>query len=376
MDQFDPRDEAPDSHALTDSPENHRNGLPPPPTPSNFYKDFVQFAIFLGVVLIPVYTSFDDMAEGLQGFISEYIVPYRDGPMSEPIGYTVNKNVARTIVFVLLFAGFTVVFLIRHTFRTTPMGQNSRDHLAIVDEAILEEKNEQIRQLRQKLKNDMIILRTVHNQIYGDNRPRLNYSSVKGVYRVNANGDLEVHKEITVKADDKEGFLWTFYAAGDQYSKPLEEVADLNFSVAALDDDTSVQYITIVDEGLKKQFVIYFLPLLQPGETRSFTLYYQWPGILLKLLETGTVSYDWQNRAPTTGMPGDFSAEWIFDEALGHVECHNTGSKPAGLKLYNVDESQGSRWVFEGEQVALGNTPYELTFFAPDLPANNDREGR
>jgi hypothetical protein len=296
--------------------------------------------------------------------------------MSETTGYTVNKNVARTIVFVLLFAGFTVLFLIRHTFRTAAVAQNSDNHLAIVDEAILAEKDEQINQLRQKLKNDMIILRTVHNQIYGDNLPRLNYSSVKGVYRVNMNGDLEVRKEITVKADDKEGFLWTFYAAGDQYSKPLEEVADLNFSVAALDDDTSVQYITIVDEGLKKQFVIYFLPLLQPGETRSFTLYYQWPGILLKLLETGTVSYDWQNRAPTTGMPGDFSAEWIFDEELGPIECHNTGSKPAGLKLYDVDETHGSRWIFKGEQAALGNTPYELTFFAPELPASRDRDGR
>ncbi len=365
MDQFNPKDEAADLKALSDSPDEQKRALPPPPTPTNFYKEFVQFAIFLGVVLIPLYTSFDYMADGLQAFISDYIVPYRDPNAPGTVHHTIDKNIARTIVFALLFAGFTSIFFIRHSFLSRARrAQQDDSDLAVVDQTLLRKKDQEINELREKTKTNMRVLRTIHNQLYHESTPRLDFNSLRGTYHVNASGDLRAHKFISVRADKNEGHFWTFYAVGDEHSQRLERIEDLNFQVSASDEDTDLLPIATVDEELKKQFAIYFLPLLQPGETRLFSLYYEWPGSFLKLLQTGTASFDWTNRAATSGKTGDFYAEWIFDEAFGSVECKITGSKPSGLHLSSISDAPPSKWILEGERVAMGNIPYELTFFA------------
>jgi len=364
MDQFNPQGKSSELERSNRRPEKEAASWPSP-TPSNFYKEFVQFAIFVGVVLIPLYSSFDYMADGLQAFVSDYIVRYPHSASAETHGHSIDKNLARTIVFALLLAGFTTLFFIRHNYLARGRQASSTGAPLPPDvQHLLDKKNREVEQLQEKSKTNMRILRTIHNQLYYESTPRLDFNSLRGTYHVNKNGDLTAHKFISVRAEQKEGHFWTFYASGDDNSERLNNIEDLCFQVTASDKDTDLLSIATIDEELKKQFVIYFLPLLQPGETRSFTLYYEWPGSFLKLLEAGTANFDWTNRAATTGKVGDFYAEWIFDEALGPVECHNTGSRPPGLRLHKASDALPSKWVLEGEQISLGNVPYELTFFA------------
>ncbi len=349
----------------THSPNQHQYQIsrsPNPVTVKTFYRELVEFAVFLCVTMFPIYLAFNSMTIEVQQFLSSQIAPVKDSS-GNIIDFFVNKFFAQCVVIVSFFIGFTTLFFIRHSMKKAPPPASiEHEDVAIVEENILETKNKEIYRLKSRIIKDMIVLRTIHNQVYDDSKARLNYSSIRGIYYVNANGDLKVYKNIILKADEKEGPFWMYYATGDEYSTPMESIDDLDLSVAAEETKTDLVFLPLEDEPLKKKIAVYFLPLLKPGETRAFKLYYEWPGNFLKLIKTETVSYDWQSRSHSPEAIGDFYAEWIFDEGLGEVTCQNTGSKPEGLKLTRTDERSPCRWIFHGDQIPLGGTPLELTF--------------
>jgi len=365
MDQFNPKDEQSKNHKLKGAvSEPHSDASNP--IAREFYKEFVQFAIFLGVTLFPTYLFFDSMTEELRAFIIQYVEP--DGLRSNSrTGYTLDKDFARSAVIAILLLVFTTIFFARRALRRRHIVSFvPQSDVAIVDESVIEEKNAQIKKLQDRLQKDMDILRTIHKQLYHDNEPRLDLKSETARYYVTADGSLKVHKDIVVKANDEEGFVWTFHALGDEESTPLQSLEDLHFRVIAGDKRTDLLYLPLRDEELRKEFVIYFLPLLKPGETRSFTVYYEWPGSFLKLLQSGTAAYTWKNRTSSFKATGGFYAEWWFDEKLGDIACRSTGDKPTGLDLKRLDPDMPSRWVLSGDEVPLGNVVYELTFWKDD----------
>jgi hypothetical protein len=362
MDQFNPKNET-NGHKNSNEPPSEGNGDSAPLTTHQFYKEFVQFAIFLGVTLFPTYVFFDSMTEELQAFVVQYVNTVDQGRGVDP-EYILDKDFARSTVITILFLVFSIIFFARRALRRkAPVSLVSQHDIAIVDDSIIEEKNVQIKKLQDRLRKDMEILRTIHKQLYDDNAPRLDFKSEKARYFVTADGSLKVHKDIVVKANEKEGFVWKFHVTGDQESQPLDTLEDLHFRVIASDKNTDLLHLPLRDDELRKEFVIYFLPILKPGETRSFTLYYEWPGSFLKLFQEGTASYTWTNRASSATVVGDFYAEWWFDEALGDVDCRNTGDRPQNLEMKRLDPVLPTRWVLSGETVPLSNVVYELTFF-------------
>lgn len=362
MDKYDPNRDLTEQNGTGTGElqsENNSHEL----TATNFYRELVQFAIFVGVTLFPIYLTFHSMTLEVQHFIAKQVEPVKDYS-GNIVSYIVDKDFARAVVVIAFFIVFTTLFFIRHSLKRRG-AQNTYDsgNIALIEEGALEAKNDEVNRLKSRIHKDMVILRTIHNQVYDDNKPRLNYASSKGIYYVNANGDLKVHKNIVLKADDKEGPFWSYYATGDNYSLPMETIDELKFSVLAEEKETDLVYLPLEDEPLKKKIAVYFLPLLKPGDTRAFKLYYEWPGNFLKLINTGSIFYDWQNRSYSSDAVGDFYAEWIFEESLGEVACQNTGSKPAGLDLIRADEKSPCRWIFHGKNMPLGNTPLELTFW-------------
>lgn len=360
MDNYDPNRDLREQK----TPDNCEPPTEPkdPLSATNFYKEFVQFAVFVGVTLFPIYVFFSDMTNKVQEFILGFVRPVKHGDIL--VSYALDRTFAQGVVVILFLLTFTVIFFARHALRARNRNNfTSSEPLALIDRNLITEKNEEIYRLKARLNKDMIVLRTIHNQVYDEGRARLNYESIKGIYYVNANGDLKVHKSIVLKADEKEGPFWTYFASGDEYSTPIENLEELGLSIIADAHKTDLLYLPLEDEPLKKKVAVYFLPLLKPAETRAFKLYYEWPGNFLKLIKTGSVSYDWQSRPHSPEAAGDFYAEWIFDEALGEVACQNTGSKPAGLELIRTDEKSPCRWIFHGQQIPFGGTPLELTFW-------------
>jgi hypothetical protein len=357
MDQFNPKDERPQlSGEASTSPQ--ASG----PTPKQFYKEFVQFAVFLGVTLFPIYLSFDTVTEELRFFIAQYVRPVSN-PLGDDTQYVLDKDFARITLVITYLLLFTSIFFARHAIRKRPTSNfvQSSD-VAVVENSLIQEKDSQIKRLHDLRQKDMEILRIIHEKLYDDLRPRLDFVSESASYYVTADGTLKVHKDVTVQATEEEGFLWTFNAYGDDESTPLEELGDMHVRVLASDKQTDLLYLPLRNEQLRKEFLIYFLPLLKPGESRAFTLYYEWPGSFQKLLKKGSASYVWKNRTRNQ-TKGRFHAEWRFDEKLGNVECKNTGDKPPGLELARLEPSVPTRWVLSGEEVPLSDVTYEITFW-------------
>jgi len=357
MDQFNPKDNRADLRGVESAPP------PPPPTiAGQFYKEFVQFAVFLGVTLIPIYLSFDAVTEELRFFVAQYVETASsiDGQTHQ---YNIDKRFTQITLIVLYILIFTSVFFARHALRRMPSTtrHNSPD-ITITDNSIIDEKNNQIKRLHDLRKKDMEILRIINANLYDDFRPRLDFVSESASYYVTADGTLKVHKDIVVQATEEEGFLWTFNAYGDEESTPLEDLEHMHVRVLAGDKQTDLLYLPLRDEVLHKEFLIYFLPLLKPGETRAFTLYYEWPGSFQRLLKKGSACYVWNNRTRTQ-TNGRFHAEWRFDEKLGSIACKNSGDKPAGLELKRLEPTVPSRWVLSGDNVPLSNVTYEITFW-------------
>ncbi len=361
MDQFDPKDEPTELRALSETPSDRPQSLPPP-TPSNFYKEFVQFAIFVGVVLVPVYISYSYLVDSLQGFVAQHIVPY-NSPDSLTPGHTVDSGLARLAIFSTLFLIFSNLFFIRHALRRRA---NRRGGRSPTNDADIQpnggDKEKEVRELRQRLQTNMAHLRIIHNQMYRNETPRLDYVMEENRYYVDVGGDLFVDKELIVRADDRDVQFWKFFACGDEYSAPADSIDDIDLSVIALDETTKLLPVTVSDKEKYKEVAVYFLPLLEPGESRSFRIHYRWKGSLLGLIELGEATFTWNNRSSASENIGKFSCRWTFHECYGEVACEITGKRPQGVGLQRIESKHRTIWQFGGDQVPTSNIQYELRF--------------
>ncbi len=354
MDQFNPKDDVTDFNTLSDSP----NTQSPAPTPTNFYKEFVQFAIFLGVVLVPVYASFDYIVEGLQAFIADYTVQYSDQNTTGAVRYTLNKNVARTVIAACLLAAFTIIFLLRHSLRVRASRHHPRNSIAIVDNSAVTGEDRKIKELSRQLDQQRYQLRKIQSQIFSDNaRVRHDFVSFRAKYYVHENGDIEVTKEVILRAPELEVPFWMFFVNGEAHALPLRDDSEMNLEVSALGNNkTDVVALLIDNEPTKKVFSANFIPIIAGGETRSFMIRYRWPGFFRELVLENNTHYFWETSSFTDGSRSDFTAEWHFSEILGNVYC----TIPPkyffeGMHLRSEQNPRGPVWIYEGRNVPIGN---------------------
>jgi len=361
MDQFNPKDELTQLSAVRDRPPN---GEPPdePPPASNFYREFVKFAIFVGVVVIPSFISYAYLAKGLQGFVAEFIVPYSP-PGSDARGHTISLALAQGVVISGLFLIFANVYFAGRALgrRWRKRGQHTGDGTGSAQIEVTDHEKE-VAELRQRLQTNMTYLRIIHNQMYRDESPRLAYVYEDNRYYVDEGGDLIVDKHVTVQADDRDVQFWKFVADGDEHSAPAPTVDDINLSVVALDEKTNLLPLTVADKDKHKEIAVYFLPLLEPGESRSFKVHYRWTGSFLGLVKLGEIPFTWTNRSSVPEGRGKFHCQWIFHESYGDVGCEVTGKRPPGLDLDRADDRFRTIWHFGGDDVPTSNILYELTF--------------
>jgi len=361
MDQFNPKDELTQLYAAEDRPPN---GEPPdgPPPASNFYKEFVKFAIFVGVVVIPSFISYAYLAKGLQGFVAEFIVPYGP-PGSAAPGHTISLALAQGVVISGLFLTFANVYFAGRALgrRWRKRGRNEGGHSGDAPVEPTDHEKE-VAELRQRLQTNMTYLRIIHNQMYRDETPRLAYVYEDNRYYVDEGGDLIVDKHLVVRADDRDVQFWKFHADADEGSLPANSIDDIELSVIAQDEKTNVLPLTIVDKEKYKEVAVYFLPLLEPGESRSFKIHYRWNGSLLELIKSGQAAFEWSNRSSVANNRGKLSCQWVFHESYGDVTCEITGKKPPGIELVKADDRLRTIWFFGGEDVPTSDLIYELTF--------------
>ena len=285
-------------------------------------------------------------------------------------------NLARGLTIVFVVVSFTAVWLgyellrAKNVIRRLQDGQDVElpkefESVSVNDS----EKNQQeLERAYQQLQQQRTMLKKIQSQMYEDNvRPRHDFVSFRALYIVGPDGDIEVEKEVILTSQELEVHFWRFFANGEQFAKPLDAESDMELQVRALDDGrTDCIPLLVDDKPTRKEFTVNFLPAITPGTQRAFVVKYYWPGFLRELVDTGSTNYFWESKAFTNGGIADFAVEWRFDPIYGNVQCETTRANPLGMRLDKTRRHPGTKWVYAGRQIPLGNLPLELSFWRED----------
>jgi len=358
MDKYDPNRDLREQNTPATSAATRQKVLPES-TISNFYKEFVQFAIVLGLVVVPVYTSFDYLNDSLRDFVAQYIVQY--GPTEAAVKrYSLSKKFSIIVVALTTFITFLLLFLAQQRF----FFRHRRQAKKLLDQEVcrlhndIQIKERHIESIEQKLAQQRYHLRKIQTQMYNDKvGVRHDFVSFRAKYLVSHDGSIDVTKEVILCSPELDVHFWRFYADGENAAVPLDDETEMGLDVRALGDNkTEVIALNLDNKPTRKLYSVNFLPVISKGETRSFLIRYKWPGFLAELVEDYKTQYFWHTSSFTTDRRFDFSAEWHFAETLGDVRCEiPEGHSIEGMTVRREREASGSVWTFAGENVPIGN---------------------
>lgn len=374
MDQFNPNNELTGHGDEEQRAQAYRTTQSETVPLTSFYKDFVWFAICFSAYLSPLVWALDDLSSLLQFFSQSLIVP---NPQ-ETNGHHIEKAYASIIVIFLYTTLFMIYWFGRNLLRTRrtmrEMLATSRSNSASTDDSghkpkIFSEKEKQITRLSNEIQRQRLLFKKIQYQMYEENiRPRDDLVSFNAIYLVNAIGDIEVTKQVTITSPELEVHFWRFHIDGDDYADRIDDETDLSLEAEIVGEDTTEVIPILIDSRpTRKEYTVNFLPAIKPLDRRSFLIRYRWAGFFRELIETGRTNYIWKINSYSNRVNVDFTAEWRFHSSIGGVRCESTGANPPGMALRPKADANYHIWQYSGEQVPIGATPMELRFFTTEM---------
>ena len=374
MDQFNPKDELTGHRDQEQRAQAYRTTGSETGSLTSFYRDFVWFAICFSAYLLPLIWALDDLSSLLQNFSQSLVVP---NPQ-DPNGHHIETVYARIIVFLLYTTIFMIYWFGRNFLharrsltellavsRTNPDSSDISEHKA----DILNEKEKHINRLSNEIQRQRLLFKKIQYQMYEENiRPRDDLVCFNALYLVNAIGDIEVTKEVTIISPELEVHFWRFHIDGDDYADRIDDETDLSLEAELVGEDTTEVIPILIDSRpTRKEYTVNFLPAIKPLDRRSFLIRYRWAGFFRELIETGRTNYIWKINSYSNRVNVDFTAEWRFHSSIGGVLCESTGANPPGMALKPKPDANYHIWQYSGKQVPIGATPMELRFFTTKM---------
>jgi len=118
-----------------------------------------------------------------------------------------------------------------------------------------------------------------------------NFESVESRYLISKDFTATVTREYKIKAVDRAIYFWEINILAEHEAKAMEYLLDIDFKVkdTSVDGKSEVAYLPFVNQPRQKKIMIYFLPLLDPGELqpRTITIAYKWRGYFRHLEQKG-----------------------------------------------------------------------------------------
>jgi hypothetical protein len=174
----------------------------------------------------------------------------------------------------------------------------------------------------------------VYNQLfYGADVIKHDFQKIHTTYNVSENGDVSVVKQIEIRAVEEPVHFWQSYIDGYPHAPSQLLFTDIGFSVSS-EGDHQCAFAPVRDGLQRKEFVIFFLPYIKPGELRSLQITYKWPGLLRGLLVNKEDDFYWENKGFSKDKLTDFMAKFIFSSKFPNLHAEITGSKPEGSTIH------------------------------------------
>ena len=207
---------------------------------------------------------------------------------------------------------------------------------------------------REKHGTSMAMSKIVH-QLYDIDRPRWRFTSVDGKYNTAKDWNSEVELDYVIEAGSQITQVWRYTITADNSADPIEGLEDIDFRIEQVNSKpgNEIAYLLYRDEPRRKEIAVFFLPGLNPGESRHLRLRYQWPGMAKDLDTVGHTEFGHQFKTCDPLDRANLCYEYIFDEALKPLTCERMRPHMDGDSLTPINKSGKVGWKYEAKNALV-----------------------
>lgn len=179
-------------------------------------------------------------------------------------------------------------------------------------------------------------------------------------------GDAEITERHTIFAVESAVHFWKSAIVADAEASGVSFLWQLDLDIK--DITTTGQYETIyvaaADQPLRKELCVFFLPEIEPGESRTIERTYYWPGFLTHFIDGKEVEFWGNYKTAQTDGKCNLNIKADFHRDIGEVKCENHGMPVPGdqLKDYPGRGKSGVQWAYHAPSVVLSKFKYRLMF--------------
>ena len=321
--------------------------------------------VFVAVTLIPVLGVFSDAIN----FLSNAII--RHGLMTAANGTVIEKGVYALVPWMIVTLIAIAIYALSVTILLFSISRTSSTHIFPENISPITSKQNSLmndadaQNLRRQLDSQLSYMKTLYTYVLQEiNLPFRNVTAVKGYYHVGQEGDISVHLVVTISANDKPVWFWRYYIHGDEWTKGAKFFSDIIFNIDSIESGTDVISFPVEDSPIKKTFVLYLFPAVEPFHSRTLRISYKWPGFLAGLAKTGKTNFFWKYEQSGQKGLDQFHAEFSFHESYGDIRCEVTGAWVPQMRLVENKINHGNGWIYSGTNMTGQNDSLELTFYS------------
>ena len=181
------------------------------------------------------------------------------------------------------------------------------------------------------------------------------FELVKFTYFVDRNFDVKVHRQYRIRAGKTPIHFWQNSIGVSPSAGAVETFADVNFRIRSLTPGKELVYLPTRNEPLRKAACVFFLPRIEPGESRDLEASYSWPKMALQIKEKGWEDYS--VRLSNTENLESYCMEFYLEVGTnGSLMCNQSGALLPNMILEQTVSNNG----WQGWRYSATNVPPEI----------------
>jgi len=241
-----------------------------------------------------------------------------------------------------------------------------RQHFVSAGDAGLLER-EELRKALNTEKNAtesmMSAVKEIRNQAKKVNAPHA-LDSLTLRYFINKDLSGTHFRQVVIRGVNDPILFWESRIFASDEADSVDSLSAIHFSVRDLSvPPHKIVYLPTENQARIKRACLFFLPLIQPGESRTFEVSYQWPGLFNRLNSTPE---DFEYEELTSEPIPFFRLEFYLQEGQGRrLHCEVNGP-PHDNMVFGANEYQdpsgwkGFGYVYEIRNVPAGQGKFGL----------------
>jgi hypothetical protein len=184
------------------------------------------------------------------------------------------------------------------------------------------------------------------------------WDSLIFVYLINKDFSGSLNRISVMKSVDTPVHFWESVNTAEDEADAADSLATLNYQVKDLSSPQSnIVYLPSENTKRCKRACLFFLPPIQPGESRKFEISFQWPGLFKRLKKN---SEDFEFRTTTKESLSLYRIEVYLQEGTkSALECEITGDQHPDQTLvsskYEMNGWRGHGYTYEVRNVPAGD---------------------